>query len=836
MYFDLRLWQFTKGVRWRIFAAVAIGVVATIFGIARLALLGWLIAQVFQGTPLADLLWSVAGVAAVIVMRGWLEYLRTMIAHETAAKVQVHLRTTIFDKITELGPAHFGLERTGDAMMAMIDGVEQLEIYFGQYLPQLIIAALTPVLVFAFVAFLDWPVALVVLAAALFTLVAPQVFHSWDAANSLSRSRAYKAFAAEFLDSVQGLATLKSFGQSGARARRLKHKADDLFNSTMWVLATNSLSRGITDTGIAVGTAATLALGAYRVSEGDMSLAALLMVLMMGVEVYRPLRDLRALMHNGMVAQAASQTIFHLLDARPIVRDTASTGGPAELEPTVTFDDVAFTYPGADRTTHHRLSFDAAAGQRIGFVGASGAGKSSIVRLLLRFYDPSQGHIRIGGRDLRELGFDALRQHIAVVNQDTYLFHGTVADNLRVGQPDATREQLEEACRAANAHAFITKLPQGYDTVIGERGIRLSGGQRQRVAIARAILRDAPILVLDEALSAVDAENEAIIQDALDRLMQGRTTLIFAHRLSSLINTDRILVLDQGRIVESGRHADLMTRGGVYHQLMAEQAAEAAGHETDVGLTRARTTDDAPQPTYSEEAQFAPTDAIIKAEGLGWFDAARELMSHIGPYKGKLALTFLFGVARVFAFIGVGVVGALVVQAIKGGQPFRVASNRARCHRADRRPVPLVRILDRPRHGVPAARRDAHRLVQQTRQAGTGIHGASAHGRHGRDGHPRCRTGRILLCSHGCAGLRRGVDPGLGHRRSRRLWLADGIGADAVSCYSSASAHSLCVSALTNSALAHAKRWPNSTPMPSTPFRAWPRSSRFRTSTPADRS
>ena len=237
MYFDRRLWGFTKGVRGRIFAAVAIGVLATMFGIARLALLGWLIAKVLQGVSLDELLSSFAGVAAVMVVRGWLEYLRTMIAHDTAAKVQVHLRTVIFDKVTELGPAHFGLERTGDAIMAMIDGVEQLEIYFGQYLPQLIISVLTPFLIFGFVAFLDWPVAFVMLAAALLTLIAPQAFHSWDQKNSLDRSRTYKAFAAEFLDSVQGLATLKSFGQSGARARTLKIKADDVFRSTMWVLA-----------------------------------------------------------------------------------------------------------------------------------------------------------------------------------------------------------------------------------------------------------------------------------------------------------------------------------------------------------------------------------------------------------------------------------------------------------------------------------------------------------------------------------------------------------------------------------------------------------------------
>ncbi len=668
MYFDLRLWGFTRGVRLRIFGSVAIGVVAVLFGIARLALLGWLIARVFAGAPLNDLILPFIGVAAVMVVRGWLEYLRTMVAHNTAAIVQVHLRRVIFDQVTQLGPAHFGLERTGDAIVAMVEGVEQLEIYFGQYLPQLVVSILTPFLIFAVVAFFDVPIALVMLIAALFTLVAPQIFHHWDKKSSLERGRSYTAFAAEFLDSVQGLATLKAFGQSKARAKKLKAQAEDLFRSTMWVLATNSLARGITDTGITLGAAATLAYGAFRVSDGDMSLTVLLMVLMLGVEVYRPLRDMRSLMHNGMLAQASAQTIFQLLDARPIVTEK-STATPADtLSPTVSFKDVSFAYPGGRRAAHEGLSFTVNAGERVGFVGPSGVGKSSIVRLLLRFYDPDNGTVKIGGHDLKDLSFDDIRAQIAVVNQDTYLFHGTVADNLRVGKPDATPAELEKACQAANAHEFVALLPQGYDTVIGERGIRLSGGQRQRIAIARAILRDAPILVLDEALSAVDAENEAIIQVALNRLMQGRTTLIFAHRLSSVIDADRILVLNEGAIAEQGTHAQLMREGGVYHSLMAGQAEESVAAEASIGAPLQSGVDEVP--LYSEQAQFAPADAIVKAQGLGWVAATRELMKYIVPYKGRLVMTFGFGVTRVLAFIGIGVVSALAVRAVKTGEPF----------------------------------------------------------------------------------------------------------------------------------------------------------------------
>ncbi len=230
-----------------------------------------------------------------------------------------------------------------------------------------------------------------------------------------------------------------------------------------------------------------------------------------------------------MLGQAAASAIFRLLDAEPIVREPVNPSGVIRGS-AITFEKVSFAYPGNEERAHEGLDFTVGEGERVGVVGPSGAGKSSIVRLLLRFYDPQAGTVRIGGCDLREMTFDDLRGQIAVVNQDTYLFHGTVEDNLRFGKPDASLEELESACRAANAHDFIASLPQGYATLVGERGIRLSGGQRQRIAIARALLRDAPILVLDEALSAVDAENESVIQQALDRLMQGRTTLIFAHR------------------------------------------------------------------------------------------------------------------------------------------------------------------------------------------------------------------------------------------------------------------------------------------------------------------
>jgi len=301
LYFDRRLWALTAGVRGRIAGTVAVGLLAAAAGIARLALLGWLLARVLAGDALTTLVPALILTAVALVGRSALDYARTMVAHHTAARVQAELRRRLYAQVAALGPAHFVRDRTGDVMLSMVEGIQQLEVYFGQYLPQLFVAALTPVLIFGFVAFLDLPVALVVLLAAVAALLAPGLWHRWDSRASLARNQAYKAFGAEFLDSVQGLATLKAFGQSSARARRLEEKARTLFQSTMWVLGTNTLARGITDTAIAVGAAAALALGAWRVSHGAMSLPALLVILMLGVEVFRPLRELRVLLHQGML-------------------------------------------------------------------------------------------------------------------------------------------------------------------------------------------------------------------------------------------------------------------------------------------------------------------------------------------------------------------------------------------------------------------------------------------------------------------------------------------------------------------------------------------------------
>jgi len=684
MYLHPRLLALAKGVRWRILFAAVVGMLAVVAGVARLAVAAVVIFKIIhEGAEFSSIMWPLAGMIALILVRSGLQYLQEVISHHTANVVKVALRERLYQHCLALGPGYFDQSRTGDVLMSLAEGVERLEAFFGRYLPQMIVAALAPVLIFAFMAIIDFRTGLVFLAFALLTLVLPNIFHRWTRTSSMARRDAYGALGADFLDAVQGLPTLKAFGQSKARGLLLADRARALFRTTMGVLAANSATSALTILGIASGAAVALAWGAVRVSDGELELRSLLIVLMLGVEIFRPLRELVQLYHDGMIAMSSAEGIFDIMDAPVDVADAATSPSPLQLAPEVTFEGVNYAYSGGRRPALHDLSFTLNAGETLGLVGPSGAGKSTIVWSILRFFDPQSGRVLLGGTDIREISLSQLRDQVAVVTQDTYLFHGTVAENLRFGGPNATQEQLEAAAKTANAHDFISHLPQGYDTIVGERAVRLSGGQKQRIAIARAVLKDAPILILDEALSNVDAENEAVIQVALDHLMEGRTTLIIAHRLSSVVKADRIIVLEEGRLVESGNHGELVAAGGVYAELMAQQREldeeEPGGHQDAHGhdaSTHAAVQDASafvPQPAHQGEGHHhhaVPSGgaAHAPASRIGFLTVWRRLFQLVRPWRGELALTFLLGLAHHSSIIGLSVISALLVgQVITGG-------------------------------------------------------------------------------------------------------------------------------------------------------------------------
>ena len=684
MYLHPRLLALAKGVRWRILFAAVVGMLAVVAGVARLAVAAVVIFKIIhEGAQFSSIMWPLVGMVALIFVRSGLQYLQEVISHHTASVVKVALRERLYQHCLALGPGYFDQSRTGDVLMSLAEGVERLEAFFGRYLPQMIVAALAPVLIFAFMAIIDFRTGLVFLAFALLTLVLPNIFHRWTRTSSMARRDAYGALGADFLDAVQGLPTLKAFGQSKARGLLLADRARALFRTTMGVLAANSATSALTILGIASGAAVALAWGAVRVSDGELELRSLLIVLMLGVEIFRPLRELVQLYHDGMIAMSSAEGIFDIMDAPVDVADAAISPSPLQLAPEVTFEGVNYAYSGGRRPALHDLSFTLNAGETLGLVGPSGAGKSTIVWSILRFFDPQSGRVLLGGTDIREISLSQLRDQVAVVTQDTYLFHGTVAENLRFGGPNVTQEQLEVAAKTANAHNFISHLPQGYDTIVGERAVRLSGGQKQRIAIARAVLKDAPILILDVARSNGDAENEAVIQVALDHLMEGRTTLIIAHRLSSVVKADRIIVLEDGRLVESGNHGELVSAGGVYAELMAQQREldeeEPGGHQDAHGhdaSTHAAVQDASafvPQPAHQGEGHHhhaVPSGgaAHAPASRIGFLTVWRRLFQLVRPWRGELALTFLLGLAHHSSIIGLSVISALLVgQVITGG-------------------------------------------------------------------------------------------------------------------------------------------------------------------------
>jgi len=320
-----------------------------------------------------------------------------------------------------------------------------------------------------------------------------------------------------------------------------------------------------------LGSLTVLVVGVLMVGRGMLPSHQLPLMLLMASAAFGPVMNIAKVAKQVAMIMASAERVFTVLDEPAVVRETPDSEPMGAVEPRLTFEDVTFRYQPDEPPVLRNISFDCSTGENVAVVGPSGSGKTTLVNLLLRFWDPQHGRIMIGGHDIRKLSFTDLRNLVSVVQQDAYLFNTSIRENIRIGKPEATDAEIEDAARKAYIHDFVASLPDGYETRLGERGAKLSGGERQRISIARALLKDAPILILDEATSNLDSENEQAIRDGIDNLMEGRTTLVIAHRLSTITTADKVVVLDHGRVVESGTHADLMGGEGMYARIIRVQ-------------------------------------------------------------------------------------------------------------------------------------------------------------------------------------------------------------------------------------------------------------------------
>ncbi|MDT0571751.1 ABC transporter ATP-binding protein [Streptomyces sp. DSM 3412] len=458
-----------------------------------------------------------------------------------------------------------------------MDSVELLDPLVGRFIPTAVASVLGSFLASVYVISVDPAVGLVVLACALLAPLSQMAGEKWIKERGDRWTVSYRGLYAESLDAAQGMATLKAFNASGRRGRELVERGEAFCRDSIRLMVAWCASSSVGQLLVPIGTAAAVGLGAWHAATGSVSVTGLFTILMLTRETFRPMHELEAAYHAAYSAIPAGRAVADVLRLEPHVRDTAQAAPALRHNPPgLEFSDLRFRYPTRRAPALDGFTLVVAPGERVAVVGRSGAGKSTVLGLLMRYFDTDKGSIRIDGHDIRDFPLAELRSLVGVVAQDTYLFHGTVRENLLLAKPDATADEIRRAVTAAQAAEFIARLPQGFETVVGERGLKLSGGERQRIAIARALLKDAPVLVLDEPTSSIDAANEAEITRTLRDLTRGRTTVVIAHRLSTVRDADRIVVMDSGRIVESGSHADLVAGQGLYAELVATQTGAQA--------------------------------------------------------------------------------------------------------------------------------------------------------------------------------------------------------------------------------------------------------------------
>lgn len=524
---------------------------------------------VFDQRTLGDVMPWMWGLLAIFAARAGLAWASERTAHDAAQRVKLSLRGSLYDKLRRLGPAWLAEQRTGDLVNTLSDGVEALEAYYARFLPAISLMALVPLSILAFVFPIDWISGLVMLGTAPLIPFFMVLIGKGAERRNQQQWQQLARMSAHFLDTLQGLTSLKLFNASRREAEVIARISDDYRSTTLSVLRIAFLSAFALEFFSTVSIAIVAVLIGFRLYWGEIDFLHGFFVLLLAPEFYLPLRNMGAHYHARMDAIGAADNMLRILDA-PLPQPQAERKTPLMIQGPIglRLSGVGFTYPDGRRALRG-VDLDIAPCEHVALVGPSGAGKSTLLDLLLGFQQPGEGRIWANGQPLETLDPAAWRRRLAWVPQRAHLFHGSLRDNIRLARPDAAPGEVERAARLAHAHDFIRQMPQGYDTPVGEGGRGLSGGQIQRIALARAFLKDAPLVILDEATAHLDLESEHLIRQAFETLAEGRTLIMVAHRLRTVRRMPRILVLDQGGLAEEGDHERLLAKRGIYHRLAA---------------------------------------------------------------------------------------------------------------------------------------------------------------------------------------------------------------------------------------------------------------------------
>ncbi len=555
--------------------AVISEILRQVSGIGVAVLGAALFARAVAGTAIEELYPYAAAMIILGLARGTFGYLGPYLSHVAAFRILVDLRDEFFWAIEPLAPAKLARRRTGDLVSTAVSDIELLELFFAHTAGPAVVAFIVPIIALTALATINLLLAEALLIFLILLILMPRLAF-WLGTTLGERLRGQQALLnSQELDTIQGMKEILSFGYSRQRIEELSENSATLLALQARQARNIGLQSAAKISIVSAGTLAVLLCASILVRQNSLAPGFLPITMILASSVFLSITSVVEISKQLSLTRAAARRLFLLLDEQPAVRDESGLGPavPIEsIEPSISLQDVSFRYAPDEPLILSSISLEIPAGSTVALVGTSGAGKSTVINLMLRFWDPEAGRILLGGSDLRCYPMMQLRRLFSVVSQDVFLFSDSIRENIRLGRAEASDAEVEEVASRARIHDFITTLPQGYDTLVGERGVRLSGGERQRIAIARALLKGAPILVLDEATSSLDAENERAIKEALMERREGRTTIMIAHRLSTVVDADWIFVINGGRVVEQGRHEDLIARKGRYARLVEAQS------------------------------------------------------------------------------------------------------------------------------------------------------------------------------------------------------------------------------------------------------------------------